>query len=383
MGGHNFILLCFIDIIYTYNPSPNRRGIFLFTLRCLLGFGRLSTGPKVPYLGLQDKATRLLTTEDKVLAYINEDPPYDGSLFPGNDSLKTYNLYVNGTTGDDSNSGISEDKAFKTIQAAIDSCSIEKCIYNIRVAAGTYNEDLYIQSMYQIKLYGAISGDPNGTEWESLVTINSIYVEYNTSGTIYGFNIIGEYPTQAQNEHYAVIANNNCYMHLDHIKCTTQSSNVGETSHGSVCACHNSFISIWNSEISNKNFALIATGSVICTSNDVRGTGNRHCALIGSGFGTLAGRIYLAPNSTIDGDYVYGPAGGVIIKGNITDTFAAKDHTHTADNVTAGTLGGSVIANAAGVAALETKQLRNIYAGTSDIGVGASLPAGDIYLVYE
>ena len=62
---------------------------------------------------------------------------------------------------------------------------------------------------------------------------------------------------------------------------------------------------------------------------------------------------------------------------------AASSHAHTAANVTAGTLGGRVVANASAVSTLTTKQVRNIYAGTSDIGVGASLPTGDIYLVYE
>lgn len=62
---------------------------------------------------------------------------------------------------------------------------------------------------------------------------------------------------------------------------------------------------------------------------------------------------------------------------------AASVHTHDASQVTAGTLAGSVVANATGVANLGTKQVRNIYAGTSDIGAGAALPAGDIYLVYE
>lgn len=62
---------------------------------------------------------------------------------------------------------------------------------------------------------------------------------------------------------------------------------------------------------------------------------------------------------------------------------AASVHSHAASQVTSGTLAGSVVANATGVANLGTKQVRNIYAGTSDIGAGAALPAGDIYLVYE
>lgn len=62
---------------------------------------------------------------------------------------------------------------------------------------------------------------------------------------------------------------------------------------------------------------------------------------------------------------------------------ANSSHTHPASQISAGTLNGSVVANASAVSNIGTKQVRNIYAGTSDIGVGASLPTGDIYLVYE
>ena len=62
---------------------------------------------------------------------------------------------------------------------------------------------------------------------------------------------------------------------------------------------------------------------------------------------------------------------------------ADADHTHTAEKITAGTLGGQVNANAAAVANIGTAQVRDIYAGTSDIGVGAALATGVIYLVYE
>ena len=70
---------------------------------------------------------------------------------------------------------------------------------------------------------------------------------------------------------------------------------------------------------------------------------------------------------------------------SVADTkYALITHTHTADQVSAGTLGGAIVAQAAAVAALGTKQVRNIYAGTADLTAGSSpLPAGDIYLVYE
>ena len=60
---------------------------------------------------------------------------------------------------------------------------------------------------------------------------------------------------------------------------------------------------------------------------------------------------------------------------------ANSSHTHSASQVTAGTFAGNVVAKSGG--AVGTKMVRNIYAGTTDIGAGASLTTGDIYLVYE
>ena len=63
---------------------------------------------------------------------------------------------------------------------------------------------------------------------------------------------------------------------------------------------------------------------------------------------------------------------------------ADVSHTQAASTITAGTLGGQVVANATSVATLGTKQVRNIYAGTSEMTSGtSSLPAGDIYIQYE
>lgn len=46
-----------------------------------------------------------------------------------------------------------------------------------------------------------------------------------------------------------------------------------------------------------------------------------------------------------------------------------------------GTFSGNMVAKSGG--AVGTAMIRNIKASTTDIGAGASLPTGDIYLVYE
>ncbi len=65
-------------------------------------------------------------------------------------------------------------------------------------------------------------------------------------------------------------------------------------------------------------------------------------------------------------------------------TFPAAAHKHSAADVSAGTLGGQVQANASAVATLGTAQVRNIRAGTADLTAGSSsLATGEIYFVYE
>lgn len=60
---------------------------------------------------------------------------------------------------------------------------------------------------------------------------------------------------------------------------------------------------------------------------------------------------------------------------------ASSVHTHTAADVSAGTLSGAVLANAAAVASLAFKQLRNVYIASSTDGI--TLADGDILHVYE
>lgn len=65
-------------------------------------------------------------------------------------------------------------------------------------------------------------------------------------------------------------------------------------------------------------------------------------------------------------------------------SFQPAAHTHAAADVSAGTLGGRVLANASAVTTLGTAQVRNIRAGTADLTAGSSsLASGEIYLVYE
>jgi len=74
-------------------------------------------------------------------------------------------------------------------------------------------------------------------------------------------------------------------------------------------------------------------------------------------------------------------------KSEITDfptSMTPTAHNQGANTITAGTFAGSVMANSTSTASLGTAQVRNIYAGTSDLTPGSSpLTTGTLYFLYE
>lgn len=76
-----------------------------------------------------------------------------------------------------------------------------------------------------------------------------------------------------------------------------------------------------------------------------------------------------------------GHVAGLDSNGNLTDGgVAVTDLAQMASGV----LTSKVVANATSVATIADRQIRNIYAGTTDLTAGSSaLATGDIYLVYE
>ena len=74
-------------------------------------------------------------------------------------------------------------------------------------------------------------------------------------------------------------------------------------------------------------------------------------------------------------------------KSEITDfptSMTPTAHNQSASTITAGTLGGAVVANASAVTNLGNKQVRNIYIGTTEMVAGtSSLACGDFYAMLE
>lgn len=81
------------------------------------------------------------------------------------------------------------------------------------------------------------------------------------------------------------------------------------------------------------------------------------------------------------------PSSHTHTKSDITDfptSMTPTAHNQSASTISAGTLGGKVLANATAEATLGDSQVRNIYAGTSDMTAGTSnLATGSIYIMYE
>lgn len=70
--------------------------------------------------------------------------------------------------------------------------------------------------------------------------------------------------------------------------------------------------------------------------------------------------------------------------GSKPTSFTPASHNQDASTITAGTLAGKVQANATAAATVTDAQVRDIYAGTTDMTAGTSdLVSGDIYIMYE
>lgn len=69
---------------------------------------------------------------------------------------------------------------------------------------------------------------------------------------------------------------------------------------------------------------------------------------------------------------------------DLPSTMPPSAHSQGAGTITAGTLAGKVQANATAAATVTNKQVRDIYAGTSDMTAGSTaLTSGTIYAMYE
>lgn len=118
-------------------------------------------------------------------------------------------------------------------------------------------------------------------------------------------------------------------------------------------------------EVNQNAYAKVVAGSVTVEANGKTATLN----------------LVAGSNVTITGDNANKK---ITIGVTLPGTMPPSAHNQSASTITAGTMAGQVLANASSVATLGNKQVRNIYAGTSDMTAGSTaLPSGDIYVMYE
>jgi len=103
----------------------------------------------------------------------------------------------------------------------------------------------------------------------------------------------------------------------------------------------------------------------------------------GSSKMVTSGGIFEALKSKADASTVTSLSSTVTSLNTTVAGKANTTHSQAASTITAGTLGGAVTANASAVSNLNTSQVRNIKASTTDLTAGTALATGDIYIVYE
>lgn len=220
-----------------------------------------------------------------------------------------------------------------------------------------------------------LSNTPNAIE--EVKVNNAITTAYTFSGNVVTF-------TTAPANTVAIVITYNYWMELP-----TVAGKDGKTAYqAAVSAGYTGTESAFNT-------ALASVGNkqaTINVSGILKGNGS------GSVTQAVSGTDYLLPSGTASKANTLANARNIII-GNATKSFngsanitytldeigaAPVSHSQAASTITAGTLGGAVVANASAVTNLNTKQVRNIHAGTTDMTAGVTpLPTGDIYIYYE
>ena len=185
---------------------------------------------------------------------------------------KDITYYVNSSTGTNDNDGLTESTAFKTFQYAID--ILPKCLEHtvkIRLAAGTYNEDVYITGFYGgglLDIRGADGGSEETILAEaakflvSSMEVNRTFMRVNISGlTFNGTTKDTSFKVQFSNPVWAAY-------------CRA----IGATAYGYKVE-NNAKALLYTCYVSNKSYAFNALYGGDCTIVKASGTGNTTAVL--------------------------------------------------------------------------------------------------------
>lgn len=176
--------------------------------------------------------------------------------------------YVNSATGSDSNNGLTNGTAFKTIQYAINKLpQVVNHNVNINIAQGTYNEDVLV--------YGFVGkgniGIAGGNSVSSLYKVSSLTI----FGCVIPVTIIGVEATKTGG--HAFVISNSLYSTID--KC--KSSSI-DTVYAGV-ALYGALATVSNSQFDNHGIGIRSSSSSTVYSNNNTGSGNTYGLVASSG----------------------------------------------------------------------------------------------------
>ncbi len=234
-------------------------------------------------------------------------------------------LYVNSSTGNDGNDGLSSSKAKKTIMAAINSLPKNLGGYGvtIQIADGTYNES--------VSVIGFFGSDGSG--------IQIIGASQNTKITS-GYRVLGcSVKVRARNLSISgtisgTVASGIGSLCSEMIGCNIDASGAGN--YGIIAEYTNT--SLYNVSVSNYqgNYgAIVANGSVI-QANSLNGSNNKVGIIAGSDAAGIPGLVIVGINNMTATTKYKRVRGGVILENGATYTYGTTDLTPNVSSLDTG-----------------------------------------------
>lgn len=201
-------------------------------------------------------------------------------------------VYVAKTGSDDTGDG-SEAAPYLTIQKAVNSIGLTLDVpVTLHIAAGTYDEEVYIADIAGGML--KIIGDQNedGTPATHVATMFMQYCNSKIAMTNMEF--------YTNTSYYATVFISNCTsVILENVVCKTEGGAVADDN-GAVFASETPLVFLYSCTISNRSVGVQAIASIVYLNSGTTGENNTISLLSGSGNGS-AGAIIFKGSSTIAG----------------------------------------------------------------------------------
>jgi hypothetical protein len=188
--------------------------------------------------------------------------------------------YVNDTTGDNTNNGTSVGTPLKTIMTAVNKIPTDTdAPIEIRVAEGTYNEDVLIKGRIGMGSIALIGGDSVANAANYIV--NQIYVSQNAGIQI----LVTGFTATKTTDRAIVFGYNGCYCELANCRVTAASD-----TYAGIGNLYTPYLLFIGCLISNRISAFQSFGGVTYShDHDAGGSGNTYGLVAGKGTTIIKG----------------------------------------------------------------------------------------------